>query len=406
MHRALQASRACSPPVAFRGAVTAFHPPLLFAMYAFQPWRCQLGLLWYFGNRPSTAMNVENISFTARSNPSQRVIAIGIVFGFLYWASSVVIAILLAVLLAYFLDPVVKVLDRIHVPRALGALLVLLASGTALAAVGYSVADRLESFAEAWPRYSTTLKREAATMNSKLAFIEKQVAEITPSDGGKVPLRVDNSQTLGALLLRGLGSLYSILLVWTFLPFLVFFMLAGKRKIWRATLDLFPESSRMAVRETLDQVGAMLRSYIAGTALVGLILIAANWAFFWTIHLDYAFLTAVVSGLCNLVPYLGAVLSWVPPFVIGLPQWKTAGPFFGVAAVLSAFHLIGANVLMPAIVGRRVHLNALAVTIALLFWGWIWGGAGLLLAIPITATMKVICDHVPTWRRVGRWLGA
>ena len=144
----------------------------------------------------------------------------------------------------------------------------------------------------------------------------------------------------------------------------------------------------------------------AGTALVGLILIAANWAFFWTIHLDYAFLTAVVSGLCNLVPYLGAVLSWVPPFVIGLPQWKTAGPFFGVAAVLSAFHLIGANVLMPAIVGRRVHLNALAVTIALLFWGWIWGGAGLLLAIPITATMKVICDHVPTWRRVGRWLGA
>ena len=151
MHRALQASRACSPPVAFRGAVTAFHPPLLFAMYAFQPLRCQLGLLWYFGNRPSTAMNVENISFTARSNPSQRVIAIGIVFGFLYWASSVVIAILLAVLLAYFLDPVVKVLDRIHVPRALGALLVLLASGTALAAVGYSVADRLESFAGVAP---------------------------------------------------------------------------------------------------------------------------------------------------------------------------------------------------------------------------------------------------------------
>ena len=232
------------------------------------------------------------------------------------------------------------------------------------------------------------------------------VNKISPVPSRKTPLRVENSETLGALLLRGLGSLYSILLVWTFLPFLVFFMLAGKRKIWRATLDLFPDPSRMAVRETLDQVGAMLRSYIAGTALVGLILIAANWAFFWTIHLDYAFLTAIVSGLCNLVPYLGAVLSWVPPFVIGLGQWKTAGPFFGVAAVLSVFHLIGANVLMPAIVGRRVHLNALAVTIALLFWGWIWGGAGLLLAIPITATVKVICDHVPTWRRVGRWLGA
>ncbi len=61
---------------------------------------------------------------------------------------------------------------------------------------------------------------------------------------------------------------------------------------------------------------------------------------------------------------------------------------------------------MPAIVGRSVHLNALAVTISLLFWGWLWGAFGLILAIPITATFKVICDHVPDWQPVGRWLGA
>ena len=351
-------------------------------------------------------MIVDNISITARSNASQRVIAIGIVFAFLYWASSVVIALLLAVLIAYFLDPVVKVLERIHIPRALGALLVLLAAASALGFVGYMVADRMESFAGAWPRYSAILKRDTEALNSRLLLIERQVAAIEPSNGGKVPLRVESSQPIASLLLRGLGSLYSIFLVWTFLPFLVFFMLAGKRKIWRATMGLFPDSAQMDVRETLDQVSATLRGYVAGTALVGMILIAANWALFWMIHLDYAFLVAVVSGLCNLVPYLGAVLSWVPPFVIGLAQWKTAGPYVGVAATLSVFHLIGANVLMPAIVGRRVHLNALSVTIALLFWGWMWGGAGLLLAIPIMATMKVVCDHVPTWHPVGRWLGA
>jgi predicted PurR-regulated permease PerM len=74
--------------------------------------------------------------------------------------------------------------------------------------------------------------------------------------------------------------------------------------------------------------------------------------------------------------------------------------------VLSGLHILALNVLIPAIVGRRVHLNALAVTIALLFWGWIWGAMGLILAIPITATVKVICDHVPAWRPAGRWLGA
>ena len=351
-------------------------------------------------------MTVDSIAVTSGTNPSQRIIAAGIVFAFFYWASSVIIAILLAVLLAYFLDPVVKALERIHIPRALGALLVLLAAAAALSAVGYLIADRLESFADAWPVYSAVLRRTTAAVNTKLAVIERQVSEIAPTDGGKTPLRVENPSPVGGLLLRGLGSLYSVMLLWTFLPFLVFFMLASKRKIWRATLDLFPDSERMDVREALDEVSATLRSYVAGTALVAIILIAANYAFFWYMHLDYAFLVAVVSGLCNLVPYLGAVLSWVPPFVIGLGQWRTVGPYLIVAGTLSVFHLLGANVLMPAIVGRRVHLNALAVTIALLFWGWMWGGAGLLLAIPITATIKVVCDHVPSWQPIGRWLGA
>jgi len=108
----------------------------------------------------------------------------------------------------------------------------------------------------------------------------------------------------------------------------------------------------------------------------------------------------------NLVPYLGAVLAWIPPFLIGMGQWSTIGPYIGIAAMLTFFHIIGLNVLMPALVGRRVHLNALSVTIALLFWGWIWGAIGLIVAIPITATIKVICDHAEGWEPVGRWLGA
>jgi predicted PurR-regulated permease PerM len=108
----------------------------------------------------------------------------------------------------------------------------------------------------------------------------------------------------------------------------------------------------------------------------------------------------------SLVPYLGAVLAWLPPFLIGAVHWRDATPYLAVAGVLSALHILAMNVLIPAIVGRRVHLNALAVTIALLFWGWMWGAMGLILAIPITATVKVVCDHVPAWRSAGRWLGA
>jgi predicted PurR-regulated permease PerM len=203
-----------------------------------------------------------------------------------------------------------------------------------------------------------------------------------------------------------LSSVYSVLLAFTFIPFLLFFMLAAKRQVWHATMQLFPASERTQVKETLADVSDVLRSYVVGTLMVGVILVVLSWLFFWAIGLEFAFLTGLVSGLLNLVPYLGVVMSWVPVTLVGLKQYHAIGPFLGIFAVLTFLHFITANLLFPAMVGRRVHLNALAVTIAFLFWGWLWGAAGLILAIPITATIKVICDHVEGWQPVGRWLGA
>jgi predicted PurR-regulated permease PerM len=351
-------------------------------------------------------MQTEDIKITSRPNSSQRIIALGIVFAFLYWASSVVMTLLLAVLFAYFLDTVVEVLEKVHIPRALGALVVLLAVMSIIGGLGYLMIDRADQFLADWPRYSAVMRNVATGLDRKLAIFEKQVEAIAPEEErGRPPVRVAEARPVRELLFRGVGSLYSILLVATFLPFLVFFMLAAKRRIWIATMELFPAENRRSVQEALDQVSVVLRSYVAGNALVALILMLASWAFFLTIHLDYPFLAGCVSGLLNLVPYLGAVLAWLPPFLIGMAQWKTVGPYLGIAATLSFFHMIGLHVLMPAIVGRRVHLNALAVTIALLFWGWLWGAIGLILAIPITATIKVICDHVDGWEPAGRWLG-
>src|SRR5580693_6705912 len=165
------------------------------------------------------ATNVENVQITQRSNPSQRIIAIGIVFAFLYFVSSVVMAVFLAALIAYFLDPVVKVLERIRIPRAMGALIVLLVAAAALSAAGYVLADRAESFADAWPRYSTELRRVVFSVDRKLTYLERQVSQIAPNDDGKQSVRVEDSQSVRAVFLRAissLGSLYSILLVWTF----------------------------------------------------------------------------------------------------------------------------------------------------------------------------------------------
>jgi len=352
-------------------------------------------------------MPVDESQVSARSTASTRIIAAGIVIGFCYWASTVLVTVFAAVLMAYFLDPVVGWLERLRIPRALGSLLVVLFTLAVFAVFGWLLVERADQFGQDWPKYRAPLRAATAAIESRMTALEQHVSEIEPTEKpGQQVVTVAESHPFRSLLVGRLGSLSEFVLAATFMPFLVFFMLAAKRQVWHATMQLFPANQRTQVRDTLADVTQVLRSYLMGTALVGLVLVLASWLFFWFLGLDFPFLTGLVSGLCNLVPYLGAVMAWVPPLLIGLKQYHSVGPFVGIFAVLTFFHIVTANLLIPALVGWRVRLNAMALTVALFFWGWIWGPMGLILAIPVTAVIKVICDHVERLQPVGRWLSA
>jgi len=354
-------------------------------------------------------MPVEEAKVITASSVSGRIIAAGIVIAFCYFASSVLVTLLVAVLMAYFLDPVVTFMERFRVPRALGSLVVVLVTIALIVLTGWSLVERVDQFGADWPNYRQPLHAAADAVEKKLQSFEERVSEIGPgtqNPGGDHLVAVAESHPFRNAIFSRLSSLYSFILAATFVPFLVFFMLAAKRQVWHATMQLFPATERTSVKQTLSDVTQVLRSYVIGTALVGLILVVASWLFFWGIGLQFPFLTALVSGLFNLVPYLGVVMSWMPPLLIGLRQFHTVPPFIGIFVMLTFFHLVAANLLVPALVGWRVRLNALALTVSLLFWGWLWGAMGLILAIPITAVIKVICDHVESWQPVGRWLSA
>jgi predicted PurR-regulated permease PerM len=341
------------------------------------------------------------------SSVSARIIAAGIVIAFCYWASEILVTLLVAVLLAYFLDPLVTWMESLHIPRALGSLLIVLVTIAGMVVLAWTLIERVDQFGADWPKYRAPLRAAANAVQKKMESFEAHVSEIEPADAaGQHIVAVAESHPVRSALFSRLGSLAGVLLGLTFVPFLVFFMLAAKRQVWHATMQLFPATERTGVKQALTDVTMVLRSYVVGTALVGLVLIICSWLLFWFMGLDFPFLTALVSGLLNLIPYLGVVLSWVPPLLTGLKQYHTVGPFLFIFAALGFFHLVAANFLIPALVGWRVRLNALALTVSLLFWGWLWGPMGLILAVPITAVLKVVCDHVESLQPVGRWLSA
>ena len=350
---------------------------------------------------PTSAVRIDGSSF------SLRILAAAVILLFFYYAAGVVITMLLSILLAYFLDPAVELLERMHLPRTVGSMVMVLLLIAVLVAVGYALGTRTEDFAANWPKYSGLVRQAAGAVEGRINGLEKQVTPIEPGAVAQQPgAEHPETAAVRSMLFRGIGSLYALFLEVTFVPFLVFFMLAGKREVWHGTLQLFPASKRTQVKETLEDLREVLRDYLAGMTLLTVMVIAASSAFFWFLGLDYPVLTGIASGLLNMVPYIGAVLAWLPAFIIALAKWRTFGQFALIAGGLMSIHVLALNLVAPQLVGRRVRLNAVAITISLLFWGWVWGGMGLILAIPITAALRVICDHTESWRPIGRWLSA
>ena len=351
------------------------------------------------------------IAPAAGSALSQRLIAGAIILLFFYYAAGVVITLLLSMLLAYFLDPAVEFLERFRIPRAVGSLIMVLILISCIAAGGYVLYDRMNEFANDWPKYKGTILVATGTIQGKIGRLEGSVSELTtpgaPTDSpAKAAAPSQDSGAVHNLLVRGIGSLYALILEGTFVPFLVFFMLAQKREVWHATMQLFPISRRTQVKETLDDLRNVLRDYLIGMSVVTLVVVALSSMFFLALGLDYPVLAGIASGIFNMVPYIGAVLAWLPGFMLAIIKWKAVSHFALIAVVLTGIHIVAQNLIAPQLVGRQVRLNAVAITVALLFWGWVWGGMGLILGIPITAALRVICDHTESGKPVARWLGA
>jgi predicted PurR-regulated permease PerM len=181
-------------------------------------------------------------------------------------------------------------------------------------------------------------------------------------------------------------------------------MLSWQDHVRASSVMLFQMKNRNTAYVTLGLIAQMIRSFIVGNFMVGLFLSAASMAAFGLMGLPYFYFLGVISGFLSLIPYLGVILAILPPVIVGLGYLTTA-TFALTCAIVVGLHLFAMNVLYPMVLGKRLRLNPLALTLALLFWGWLWGAMGLLLAVPLTGALKIICDNIGRLRPFGAWMG-
>ena len=330
---------------------------------------------------------------------AMNVIGIVGILALCYYGEAILAVMLISVLLAFVLAPVVDLLTWLHLPRGLGAFVAILLLLAAIMATVYYSYNEAVVLLQDLPKYTTQLREDVMRFSKQAESLETLGEE--PE---KDVVKVRAATGWNDLLTRGFGSAGTLLLACSFIPFLTFFMLTWQQHVRSTTVMLFPLENRHTVYVTLGLISAMIRSFMVGNLLIGLALGAVSTLVFGVLHLPFFYFVGVISGFLSLVPYMGLLLAIVPPVFVGLGHVQAADLITIVVTVLG-LHMIALNVLYPKFLGNRLQLNPLAVTMSLLVWGSLWGAMGLLLAIPITAAMKIVFDHVESLRPYGAWLG-
>jgi len=333
------------------------------------------------------------------------ILAAAAILAMIYVAKVVIIVVLVSVLLSFVLAPLVDFLDRFQVPRGLGSFLAVLLLVAFLSAATYASYSRAIGFMHELPTYKAKIQEMGRGIREQAEQIEQTTETVLPSsEEEKKALTIKESSSLTSLLSRNASSVTEIMLAVTFVPFLVFFMLSWQDHVRSASVMLFSMENRNTAYVMLGLVARMIRSFIVGNFIIGVFLSVCSMAVFGLIGLPYFYFLGIISGFLSIIPYLGVLLALIPPMIADLGHLTTGSSLLIIITVLG-LHLVAMNILYPKILGKRLQLNPLAVTLALLFWGWLWGAMGLILAVPITGALKIICDHIERLRPYGTWMG-
>jgi predicted PurR-regulated permease PerM len=353
----------------------------------------------------STVAELERRRSLHLQTASLLILASAVILTMIYLAKLILVVVLISILLAFVLAPIVDLQVRFQVPRGVGAFVavaLLVGAGSLATYVSYS---RALDFMHELPKYKAEIQQLGAKVREQAEQIQKTTETVLPENpDDENTVRVKQSSSWTDTLSRNASSVSELILSLTFIPFLVFFMLSWQDHVRSSTVMLFSMENRNSAYVMLGLIARMIRSFILGNFIIGVFLSVCSMAVFGLMGLPYFYFLGTISGFLSLIPYLGLLLAVLPPLVAGLGHLTTGTALVYISTVFG-FHLLAMNVLYPKILGKRLQLNPLAVTLALLFWGWLWGAMGLILAVPITGAFKIICDHIDRLRPYGAWLG-
>lgn len=326
----------------------------------------------------------------------------------LHIAKPVILPIVLALLLSLLLSPFVRLLQRkLRIPLAIGSGLVLVGLLGILGITGSMLVEPAAGWIQTIPARLPELRDRLTVLKNPLDKFRKatqQVEEITDlnkADNEKT-VKIKETTTMSLLMTQTPAFLANLAVMFI----LLFFMLASGDVFLRKLVRMIPsfEDKRRAVVIARD-IEERISRYLRAVTVINLLLGFAVGLAAYFVGLENYVLFGGIAFLLNFIPYLGAIVGILTSLLVCLLSFESTSYALVFPAIYFSLNLLEGSFLTPIVVGRLLTLNTVMVFVFLMFWGWIWGIAGALLAVPILAILKIICDHIEPLAFIGEFIG-
>ena len=325
----------------------------------------------------------------------------------LYFAQALFIPITLAVLLSLVLSPPVRRLARLGVPQPLGAALVVLA---ALTAIGYGVASLSAPAAEWLARAPESFSKAEQKLRSLRRVVQdvqqatKQVEALTDvgDTGGTRKVVIKGPSLAERFVSRGL----TVIVTTAMMVVLLYFLLASGDLFLAKLVKVLPRlrDKKRAV-EMARQIQTDVSRYLFTTTLTNASLGAVTAVAMFAVGMPNPVLWGVMAALLEFIPFVGWSLMAGVLALVAMASFEDWTSILLPPVTYLVLHLVKSEIISPYLLGARLMLNPVTIFVAVLVWGWLWGIPGALLAVPLLAVIKIVCDHITPLHPIGAFLG-
>lgn len=340
----------------------------------------------------------------------------------LRFAEVILVPFVLGVLISYALDPLVTLLARARIPRGVGATLLLAMLAAGLVIGGYALRNDADAFVEQLPDVAHRVGRmmQAHSRGSTVGKVQQAARELeqaasaatqpsAPPPAGAArpvqveepPIKVRDYLFVGSVNAAGIAAQIVVVV------FLALYLLASgdmfKRKLVHIVGPSFTD--KKITVEILAEIDRQIARFLLVRALISVIVGVATWLALELVGLRHPVLWAVAAGVLNIIPYLGPSIVAAAAALGGFMQFGTVTMAVVTSGATVIVAILEGYVLTPWMTSRAGKMNAVAVFVGLLFFGWLWGVWGMLLAVPLLMVIKAVCDRIEDLQSVAELLG-